>query len=78
MAYGQARDKVAEIKERSAGQLSLLASLQAQEVAIMADLEHLEIEDNDAVETLSRARPSSRRKWNPSGAGWRRSRLNQR
>ncbi|HIM76596.1 MAG TPA: hypothetical protein EYM58_01265, partial [Rhodospirillales bacterium] len=53
MAYGQARDKVAEIKERSAGQLSLLASLQEQEVAIMADLEHLEIEDNDAVETLS-------------------------
>ena len=53
MAYGQARDKVAEIKERSAGQLSLLASLQVQEVAIMADLEHLEIEDNDAVETLS-------------------------
>ncbi|MDA1088722.1 MAG: chromosome segregation protein SMC [Proteobacteria bacterium] len=52
-AYDQSRDRVAEIKERSTGQLSLLASLQDQEVAIVADLEHLEIEHNDAVKTLA-------------------------
>ncbi len=52
-AYDQARDRVAEIKERSAGQLSLLASLQEQDIAIGVDLEQLEIEEKDAARTLA-------------------------
>ena len=52
-AFEEARDRVAEIKERSAGQVSLLASLQDQLVATAADLEYLEAEEKDAAEGLS-------------------------
>ncbi|MDA0305180.1 MAG: chromosome segregation protein SMC [Proteobacteria bacterium] len=51
-AFGEARDTVAGIKDRSAGQVSLLASLFEQTTAIMADQEHLETEQNDAVRAL--------------------------
>jgi chromosome segregation protein len=52
-AYGQARDRVAEIKERSAGRLSLLESLRDQIITIATDLEHLEAEEKEAIETLA-------------------------
>jgi chromosome segregation protein len=52
-AFEEARDRVAEIKECSAGQVSLLASLQDQLAAIAADLEYLEAEEKDAAEDLS-------------------------
>ncbi|NQV83994.1 MAG: chromosome segregation protein SMC [Rhodospirillales bacterium] len=52
-AYGRARDRVAEIKERSAGRISLLESLRDQIIDIATDIEHLEAEEKEAAETLS-------------------------
>jgi chromosome segregation protein len=52
-AYGQARDRAAEIKERSAGRISLLESLRDQIIALATDLEHLEGEEKEAAQTLA-------------------------
>jgi len=52
-AYGQARDRVAEIKERSAGRISLLESLSDQIIAVATDLEHLDAEEKEAAEHLA-------------------------
>jgi len=52
-AYGQARDRVAEIKERSVGRVSLLESLRDQIIALATDLEHLEGEEKEAAQTLA-------------------------
>jgi len=50
--FEETRDRAAEIKERAAGQVSLLASLQDQLVDIATDLEYLETEEKDAAEAL--------------------------
>ncbi len=52
-AYAQARDRVAEIKERSAGRISLLESLSEQLINIGTDLEHLDEEEREARDALS-------------------------
>ena len=52
-AYGQARDQVAEIKERSAGRVTLLESLSDQIIAVVTDLEHLDAEEKEATELLA-------------------------
>ncbi len=51
--YGQARDRVAEIKERSQGQVSILASLKEQATAVEGDREYLESDEREALETLT-------------------------
>ena len=51
-AFGQARDEVSEIKERAAGQISLLEALKEQAAALEGDQEHLETEERDARDTL--------------------------
>ena len=51
--YAQARDRVAEIKERSAGRLSLLESLSDQIIAVATDLEHLDTDEKEAAASLA-------------------------
>ncbi len=51
-AYGLARERTAEIKDRAAGQVSLLASLREQEAAINDDQEHLVAEDKESLRAL--------------------------
>ncbi|NQU60463.1 MAG: chromosome segregation protein SMC [Rhodospirillales bacterium] len=58
-AFGQARDEVAMIKERAAGQISLLEALREQTAAIEGDQEHLETEEKDALDTLDAIPESS-------------------
>ncbi len=51
-AYGEARDRVAEIKDHLTGHVSLLASLRDQATAIEGDQEHLETEESESRKAL--------------------------
>ena len=53
-AYGKARDSVAEIKERSAGRISLLESLSDQIIAVATDLKELDYEEKEATISLTK------------------------
>ena len=50
--YGEARDRVAEIKDHLAGHVSLLASLRDQATAIEGDQEHLQTEESESRKSL--------------------------
>ena len=50
--YGKVRDSVAEIKERSAGRISMLESLSEQTIAVATDLKHLDDEQTKATDSL--------------------------
>ncbi|MFQ5764027.1 MAG: chromosome segregation protein SMC [Rhodospirillales bacterium] len=52
-AYAEARDRIAGIKERSAGHVTHLAALRDQQGAIASDLEHLEAEETEARKALT-------------------------
>jgi chromosome segregation protein len=51
--YSKERDRVAEIKERSAGRISLLESLSDQIIAVATDLEDLDKEEKEAFQSLA-------------------------
>ena len=51
--YGQARDRVAGIKERSQGQASILATLKEQATAVDGDRKHLEGDEKEALAALA-------------------------
>ena len=51
-AYGEARDRVAEIKDHLAGHVSLLASLHDQATAIEGDQQHLQTEERESRKAL--------------------------